>query len=69
MSLLSQSPIITASEGGIRRAELETNCYSNIGMKNVRLYRLNTFCLIKSGDGGLTEFLFRDYHTVIFICL
>jgi hypothetical protein len=41
-------------------AELETDCYSNIGTRNVRFYRLNTFCLIKSGDGGLLDLIETD---------
>ena len=35
MSLLSRLPISTASEARIRHAELEIDCYSNIGTRDI----------------------------------
>jgi hypothetical protein len=52
MSLLSRSPIIMASEARTRRAELEIECYSNIGTTNVLPYCVKHFVSLKSGRGG-----------------
>jgi hypothetical protein len=43
MSLLSRSPIITASEGAHPARRIGEDCYSNIGTRNVRSYCVKHF--------------------------